>query len=174
MRHRKTLVTVAVSAIVGSSVVDPSQRAAAFGATAQQETTSQQLDRVEVVGQKEMGYRPERSGAGSRIDTPITELPASVQSVDRQVIDDQKVVRVRDALENVSGVRPNPSIQSGNSFIVRGFADARRVLRDGLSINNFGYRSVIWSPKNGHHKVYYFLTLWRSYEEVNTGSAVHG
>ena len=34
--------------------------------------------------------------------------------------------------------------------------------------------SVIWSPKNGHHKVYYFLTLWRSYEEVNTGSAVHG
>ena len=33
---------------------------------------------------------------------------------------------------------------------------------------------VIWSPKNGHHKVYYFLTLWRSYEEVNTGSAVHG
>ena len=81
---------------------------------------------------------------------------------------------MRDALENVSGVRPNPSIQSGNSFIVRGFADARRVLRDGLSINNFGYRSVIWSPKNGHHKVYYFLTLWRSYEEVNTGSAVHG
>lgn len=35
-------------------------------------------------------------------------------------------------------------------------------------------QDVIWSPKNGHHKVYYFLTLWRSYEEVNTGSAVHG
>jgi hypothetical protein len=34
--------------------------------------------------------------------------------------------------------------------------------------------NVIWSPKNGHHKVYYFLTLWRLYEEVNTGSAVHG
>ncbi|MBU6280328.1 MAG: hypothetical protein KGN78_13885, partial [Actinomycetales bacterium] len=35
-------------------------------------------------------------------------------------------------------------------------------------------RRMIWSPKNGHHKVYYFLTLWRLYEEVNTGSAVHG
>jgi hypothetical protein len=32
---------------------------------------------------------------------------------------------------------------------------------------------VIWSPKNGHHKVYYFLTLWRLYEEVNTRPAVH-
>ncbi|NDC75532.1 transposase, partial [bacterium] len=27
------------------------------------------------------------------------------------------------------------------------------------------YPYLIWSPKNGHHKVYYFLTLWRSYEE---------
>jgi hypothetical protein len=35
-------------------------------------------------------------------------------------------------------------------------------------------RKVIWSPKNGHHKVYYFLTLWRLYEEVNAGTAVHG
>ena len=33
--------------------------------------------------------------------------------------------------------------------------------------------SQIWSPKNGHHKVYYFLTLWRLYEEVNTRAAVH-
>ena len=33
--------------------------------------------------------------------------------------------------------------------------------------------SVILSPKNGHHKVYYFLTLWRLYEEVNTRPAVH-
>jgi hypothetical protein len=32
---------------------------------------------------------------------------------------------------------------------------------------------LIWSPKNGHHKVYYFLTLWRLYEEVNTRPAVH-
>ncbi|NBU72999.1 MAG: hypothetical protein EBS53_16425, partial [Bacteroidetes bacterium] len=29
-----------------------------------------------------------------------------------------------------------------------------------------GHDPLIWSPKNGHHKVYYFLTLWRSYEEV--------
>jgi transposase len=33
--------------------------------------------------------------------------------------------------------------------------------------------ALIWSPKNGHHKVYYFLTLWRLYEEVNTRPAVH-
>lgn len=35
-----------------------------------------------------------------------------------------------------------------------------------------GYK-MITSPSNGHHKVLYFLRLWRSYEEVNTRLAVH-
>ena len=40
-------------------------------------------------------------------------------------------------------------------------------------VDDAGTLTLIWSPKNGHHKVYYFLTLWRLYEEVNTRPAVH-
>lgn len=38
-------------------------------------------------------------------DTPIQEIPFSTQVITRPVIDDQKALRVGDALRNVSGVQ---------------------------------------------------------------------
>jgi outer membrane receptor protein involved in Fe transport len=39
-----------------------------------------------------------------RIPTPIQEIPRSIEAVTRQVMEDQKVIRMSDALRNVSGV----------------------------------------------------------------------
>ncbi|MFM2042910.1 MAG: hypothetical protein RLY86_1486 [Pseudomonadota bacterium] len=79
-------------------------------------------------------YRVVRSSAGTKTDTPLLQTPVAVNAVSAQVMEDLKLPRLRDALENVSSVRPNGSIGSGNSFIIRGFADARRVFIDGLNV----------------------------------------
>src|SRR3546814_5426420 len=57
------------------------------------------------------GYRASRSATGSKTDTPILELPASVQVVPRQVIEDQGALNLKDVYENVSSVQ-----QAGNTL----------------------------------------------------------
>lgn len=78
------------------------------------------------------GYVVRDASTATKTDTPIMQLPASVQVVPRAVIEDQKVTRVKEALENVSGVRPNPSIGAGTDFLIRGFSDSRKLFRNGL------------------------------------------
>ena len=68
----------------------------------------------------------------TKTDTPIQETPASIQVIPAQVMEDQKTPRMKDVLENVSGVRPNQSIGSGNRFIIRGFPDLGKTYRNGL------------------------------------------
>ena len=48
-------------------------------------------------------FTPNASSA-TRTDTPIRDTPASIQVVPQQVIEDQQVVRVEEALRNVSSV----------------------------------------------------------------------
>jgi len=65
-------------------------------------------------------------------DTPIRDIPASLQVVPEQVIEDQQVIRLEEALCNVSGVTFNGDVGGrGREFNIRGFEDAP-VLRDGF------------------------------------------
>ena len=83
------------------------------------------------------GYTVLNANTATKTDTPLIETPVSVQVVPRTVMDDQKSTRIKDALENVSGVRPNTTIGSGNGFIIRGFRNTR-VYRNGL-LSNFAF-----------------------------------
>ena len=76
-------------------------------------------------------YRKTRAFSATKTDTPIMETPFSVQVVPRAVMDDQKSTKVKDALENVSGVRPQPSLGGGGGFIIRGFRTGN-IYRNGL------------------------------------------
>lgn len=87
----------------------------------------------------ETSYTVPSANTATKTDTPIMETPVSVQVVPRRVIDDQGTPRVKDALENVSGVRPQPSLGTGGNFIIRGFPNGNRIYRNGLGlINGFG------------------------------------
>ena len=77
-------------------------------------------------------YTVSNTTIATKTDTPIQETPASIQVIPAQVIEDQKTPRLKDVLENVSGVRPNQSIGSGNRFIIRGFPDLGKTYRNGL------------------------------------------
>ncbi len=77
----------------------------------------------EVAGGPVYGYAAKRSATGTRTDTPLMQTPVSVQVVSREVMDDQQVLTVGDAVKNVSGVylRQGPDGNTMDSFTIRGF-----------------------------------------------------
>ncbi len=77
---------------------------------------------VVVTGEQEDSYRVERATTATRTDTPIRDIPASIQVVPQEVIRDQGANSIRETLRNVSGVTFGNS--AGNrleNFNIRGF-----------------------------------------------------
>jgi iron complex outermembrane receptor protein len=118
----------------------------AVAITAGAETDAKTLPPVKVSGQAEYdstdpynkSYTVTNSSTATKTDTPLIETPVSVQIVPRAVMDDQKSTRIKDALENVSGVRARPTLGLGTNFIIRGFQNGR-VYRNGLLFGNDGF-----------------------------------
>ncbi|MEH2286530.1 TonB-dependent receptor [Nostoc sp.] len=76
-----------------------------------------------VVTGEQDGYRVPDASTATRTDTPLRDIPASIQIVPRQVLQDQKAVRLQDAVQNVSGVTQGGNYGGLNagSYIIRGF-----------------------------------------------------
>lgn len=100
---------------------------------------------------------------GSKTDTPIRDLPASVVVVPKEVLRDQGVTDMNQAMTNVSSVQPVMGGGYGfaNNFVIRG--QAMRFLRDGYFDG---------TAQNGY---------WRTFADVDRievlkgpGSALYG
>jgi iron complex outermembrane receptor protein len=101
------------------------------------------LPKVVVEGAREGSYAAPNATTATKTDTPLQEIPASIQVIPRQVIEDQKDVNISEALENVSGVRMNQSLNSGNRFIIRGFANNGNIYRNGVvSTSTSSFRTI--------------------------------
>lgn len=87
-----------------------------------------------VSGRELNGYTVINANTATKMDMPIMDTPVSVQVVPRSVMDDQKVTRIKDALENVSGVRPRSTGGLGTGYIIRGFEN-NKTYRNGLVAN---------------------------------------
>jgi iron complex outermembrane recepter protein len=74
--------------------------------------------------------------AGTKTDTPIMETPLNVQVISKQVLKEQQVIRLDQALKNVSGVT---QVSAGNfnndqqTIFLRGF-DAQTYFRNGFRL----------------------------------------
>ncbi|MEQ1560109.1 MAG: TonB-dependent receptor [Methyloglobulus sp.] len=73
-------------------------------------------------------HRPNASTA-TKTDTPIMETPYSVKVLPSQVLKDQQVIRLEDAIQNVAGVQSSFT-DGGDSdvFIMRGFQNTNKYL----------------------------------------------
>ncbi|MDL5057274.1 TonB-dependent siderophore receptor [Geitlerinema calcuttense NRMC-F 0142] len=70
-------------------------------------------------------YLVPNATTGTRTDTPIIDTPQAIQVVPQRVIQDQQVVRLEEALRNVSGVSfGGTSGSRGYDFSLRGFENA--------------------------------------------------
>ncbi|WP_138502473.1 TonB-dependent siderophore receptor [Nostoc sp. PA-18-2419] len=100
-----------------------------------------------VVTGEQDGYRVPDASTATRTDTPIRDIPASIQVIPRQVLKDQQITQVREAVSNVSGITAGPGGSQttfGESFILRGFADSSdsSTFVDGFNRNNILSRSL--------------------------------
>ena len=94
-------------------------------------------DEIVVTGAGRGAYRVPNASTATRTDTPIRDIPASIQVVPRQVLEDRGVQRETEALETISGV-----VESGDNIAtfpgagdisIRGFSTNRGGnFRDGL------------------------------------------
>lgn len=92
-----------------------------------------QMPEVIVKDVKEHSYTAEEASSATRIPVPIQETPRSVEVVTRQVMEDQKLIRMSDALLNVSGTSQfSTQGGQGGSFMIRGFASDLNVFKNGF------------------------------------------
>ena len=106
----------------------------------QEEPAARQDDPIELVVTGEQdGYKVPNASTATRTDTPLRDIPQSVQVVPRQVIEDRGITNVAEALENISGT--NTGIYAGNIAIprLRGFNSTDSFFRNGTSLGGFTY-----------------------------------
>ncbi|MDM9383745.1 TonB-dependent receptor [Chlorogloeopsis sp. ULAP01] len=122
-----------------ATATQPPQPEQPTGETPQEEPSAQQDEPIELVvtGQQD-GYRAPNASTATRTDTPLRDIPASIQVVPRQVLEDQKAFQLDEALRNVSGVQPTNSFGGNqNAFRIRGFDTdfSNAIIRDGVRDN---------------------------------------
>jgi iron complex outermembrane receptor protein len=107
----------------------------AFAVTLGEAGTTAEEDAIQVVvtGEQDDDYYVPNTSVGTRTDTPLRDIPQSIQVVPQQVLQDRQARRITDGLENVSGVN---SIQtaagSRENFTIRGFENYSNALLNGI------------------------------------------
>lgn len=96
---------------------------------------------IVVTGEQETGYSVPDATTATKTDTPLRDIPQSIQVIPRQVIEDRQVVRLNELAENVSGVQPQPGYGglSSGGYTVRGFGLDFETFRNGF--RDFGFIS---------------------------------
>ncbi|MEM6840576.1 MAG: TonB-dependent receptor plug domain-containing protein, partial [Cyanobacteria bacterium P01_C01_bin.120] len=94
-----------------------------------------------VTGENEDDYFVPNASTATRTDTRILDTPQAIQVIPQQVLEDQQILRIDDALRNVSGVAGQLNSFSNNAALtVRGFStsgfDNGPIFRDGFRITN--------------------------------------
>ena len=102
--------------------------------TPQEQPTAQQDEPIELVVTGEQdGYRVPNSSSGTRTDTPLRDIPQSIQVIPQQVLRDQQINRLDDALRNVAGAVAEFNAGPAVYYKIRGFpVGDNSLLRDGL------------------------------------------
>ncbi|MEL6441578.1 MAG: TonB-dependent receptor plug domain-containing protein [Cyanobacteria bacterium J06621_8] len=106
-----------------------------LGITSETATAAEEKEEIDIIatGQvEEDGYNVNNDTTATRTDTPLRNIPQSIQVIPNTIIEDQNVTRIGDALRNVSGV----VIQRGRGntsdrFTIREFSEPR-ILRNGF------------------------------------------
>jgi iron complex outermembrane receptor protein len=102
--------------------------------------TDEPDEEIVVRGDRPNRYRAPNASTATRTDTPLRDVPANIQVIPRQVLQDQGAVRLDEALRNVGGVTFSSSLGNrGQDFQVRGFSATQ--FRNGLREDSGGFGS---------------------------------
>lgn len=130
-------VRVAITGTDAPPMVDISTGAAGLTlSVASAEPTAQVPDdsiQIVVTGEQDEDYFVPNASTATRTDTPILDVPASIQVIPQQVLEDQQVTDLDDALRNVSGASVDSTEGRGFQVNLRGF-NGVPVFRDGFRL----------------------------------------
>jgi iron complex outermembrane recepter protein len=76
--------------------------------------------------------------AGTKTNTPIMETPLNVQVISKQVLKDQQVIKLDQALRNFSGLTTNKDLFGTNGLFLRGF-ESPILFRNGFRMDGMGW-----------------------------------
>lgn len=92
-----------------------------------------------VTGEQDV-YSTPNATTGTRTDTPILDIPQSIQVIPQRVIEDQQVIQLDEALRNISNVIPGGfDTNTEARYTIRGFDDAP-LLIDGF--RQYGFPAI--------------------------------
>ncbi|NJL64595.1 MAG: TonB-dependent siderophore receptor [Methylacidiphilales bacterium] len=108
--------------------------------TSKPPTENQEPIELTVTGEEDSYQVPDATTA-TRTNTPLRDIPQSIQVIPRQVIEDRQVVRLSELADNVSGVQPERGYGgvSSQGYRIRGFLTNFETLRNGFP--DYGYFS---------------------------------
>ncbi|MBE9171351.1 TonB-dependent receptor plug domain-containing protein [Pleurocapsales cyanobacterium LEGE 06147] len=110
---------------------------------AEQTEADEEIEVIATGEAEEEGYNVPDASTATRTDTPIRDIPQSIQVIPRQVIEDQGVTNISDALRNVSGVTVRAGYGGTNdNYVIRGFNTFERLR------NGFLAREIDVNPNN--------------------------
>lgn len=120
------------SASAGSLVEKPAKQKSASASHARKNSPSaaarrRKQDIVTVVGQQQAA-----SVSAAKMAIPFLENPQIISVVSRKLMDEQNVIRLSDALQNVAGVSHADSYGLYDSIRVRGFSTSGMTYLDGM------------------------------------------
>lgn len=121
--------------------------ALAYPAYADDETI-EQLDTVEVVGEKDSdtrpvkGYNAIKSSSSTRTDTPLRDTPQSITVIPQDLIKDQSIQSISQAVQYVPGVQAAQGEGNRDALIFRGNATTGDFFLDGLRDDVQTYRDI--------------------------------
>ncbi|NEQ32330.1 MAG: TonB-dependent receptor [Leptolyngbya sp. SIO4C5] len=123
--------------------ITPSAAGLALGVTPgiAQAVTDDEAIQIGVTGEDQDDYVVPNATTATRTDTPLRDVPQSIQVIPQAVLEDQAVTDLNDAVRNASGVVSGSNDPRGQRFAIRGF-DSSSVLRDGFRLTNGGTGNI--------------------------------
>ncbi|MDZ7954625.1 TonB-dependent siderophore receptor [Nostoc sp. DedQUE09] len=113
--------------------------------TPQEEPAAQQDEPIELVVTGEQdGYRVQDATTATKTDTPLRDIPQSIQVVPREVLEDRNARSLAEAVETVSGVVDGADYNGSpaQDFIIRGFEQGGSFRNGYRDVNSFGLTGV--------------------------------
>lgn len=100
------------------------------------DASAMEMSPIEVRGAPVKSYVEPVASTGTKTDTPLMETPMAIQVVPQQVLQDQKVISLDQALSNVSGVNAWSGLGTQENYTIRGFYTTT-TLRDGVRVSEY-------------------------------------
>lgn len=122
--------------------------AALYPSLAQAAETAPMLEEVQVNAEAETdeGYRVDSTSSATRTETPLRDVPQTLNIVPGELIETQAAFSLKDALRNVPGltIAAGEGGRTGDSITLRGFAANSDTYLDGAKDNGQYFRDTFF------------------------------